>query len=581
MKKQDISVDELVKMVQRQELQLPEIQRRYVWTAPRVRDLLDSLYRGYPSGTILVWESDEPVPTRKLAIQQGITPFEAQKLLLDGQQRLTSLAAVMSGEPVKVRGRKSPIDILFNLDHPDGVPSDLTEIESDHDSLLADEDDVEDANGEGEGEDDRGEEIQDAIQRRTFVVSSRSLAARSNWVSVTRVFGGANDAEFLKKAGVKGLDDSRYQRYVDRLGRLRRIKDYPYVMHVLGRDLSYEEVAEIFVRVNSLGVKLRSSDLALAQISSRWRSFLTILEEFQQECEQVWFSLDIGLLVRTMIVFATRQPKFKSVGSIPLDVLEAGWEEAKRGLRYAVNFLRSNAGIEDESILSAPTLIIPIAVFARLKGEKLSGSEQRDLAYWLHVANARGRYSRGSSETLLGEDLQILFRGGTPSDLLEPIRRLFGRLDVVAADLAGRPARNPLFPLAYLTCRAANATDWRSGLGIQLKSIGKQHVIEYHHIFPKAVLKEAGIDGPEVNEIANLAFISSATNKWLGKRPPSAYVPEIIAERGEDLLRRHFIPLDPKLWEIDRFPEFLAARRELLAQAMNGHLIRARGDATV
>ncbi|MBK9067352.1 MAG: DUF262 domain-containing protein [Gemmatimonadetes bacterium] len=136
MKKQDINVDELVGMIRRQELQLPEIQRQYVWRARKVRDLLDSLYRGYPSGTILVWETDQPVPTRDLAVEQGRTAFEGQKLLLDGQQRLTSLTAVMSGNPVKVRGRKSPLDILFNLEHPDGPPSEVTEIEDDGSQSL-------------------------------------------------------------------------------------------------------------------------------------------------------------------------------------------------------------------------------------------------------------------------------------------------------------------------------------------------------------------------------------------------------------------------------------------------------------
>src|SRR5258705_7150939 len=118
MRKQDITVSALVDMIGRGGLQLPEIQRRYVWRAPRVRDLLDSLYRGYPSGTILVWETEGDVPEKDLAMEQGTSSFTTKKLLLDGQQRLTSLAAVLSGQPVKVRYRVRPIDIAFNLEHP-------------------------------------------------------------------------------------------------------------------------------------------------------------------------------------------------------------------------------------------------------------------------------------------------------------------------------------------------------------------------------------------------------------------------------------------------------------------------------
>src|SRR5467141_293006 len=100
MAKIDTTVGNLVEMIRNGELRLPEMQRRYVWPATRVRDLLDSLYRGYPSGTILVWETDTEAPSRDLAVDQGVSPFKGHKLLLDGQQRLTSLAAILNAKPV-------------------------------------------------------------------------------------------------------------------------------------------------------------------------------------------------------------------------------------------------------------------------------------------------------------------------------------------------------------------------------------------------------------------------------------------------------------------------------------------------
>src|SRR5438128_3411847 len=114
MSKTDISIGRLVQMIEEGELRLPEMQRRYVWRATRVRDLLDSLYRGYPTGSILVWETPNEVPMRDVDVAQQRNPFSGRKLLLDGQQRLTSLSAVIRGEPVHVRWRKKPIDILFN-----------------------------------------------------------------------------------------------------------------------------------------------------------------------------------------------------------------------------------------------------------------------------------------------------------------------------------------------------------------------------------------------------------------------------------------------------------------------------------
>ncbi|HEX7071749.1 MAG TPA: DUF262 domain-containing protein [Rhodothermales bacterium] len=138
MAKAEASVEELVGMIERGELRLPEMQRRYVWRSTRVRDLLDSLYRGYPSGAILLWETDEDVPLRDMAVEQQANAFRSTRLLLDGQQRLTSLSAVIRGRPVTVRGRRKPIDLLFNLDHPEELAV-VTEVDEE-----ADEDFVED-----------------------------------------------------------------------------------------------------------------------------------------------------------------------------------------------------------------------------------------------------------------------------------------------------------------------------------------------------------------------------------------------------------------------------------------------------
>src|SRR5713101_7439295 len=130
----------------------------------------------------------------------------------------------------------------------------------------------------------------------SFVANS-ALAADRRWVPVSDVFSGAKtDAQILRPL-VSSLDDPLFDRYSKRLQDLRKIRAYPYVMHVLDKSLSYEEVAEIFVRVNSLGMKLRGSDLALAQITARWPNSLKLFEEFQEEYEKKWFTLDIGVVV--------------------------------------------------------------------------------------------------------------------------------------------------------------------------------------------------------------------------------------------------------------------------------------------
>jgi hypothetical protein len=152
MPKVDTTVGNLVDMIRNGELRLPEMQRRHIWPATRVRDLLDSLYRGYPSGTILVWETDQARPVRDLAVSQADSPFKGHKMLLDGQQRLTSLSAVVRAEPITVRGRKRPIEILFNLDHPDGAPTEVIEVDED----------------ETDSEDETSPNLREALKLRTL-----------------------------------------------------------------------------------------------------------------------------------------------------------------------------------------------------------------------------------------------------------------------------------------------------------------------------------------------------------------------------------------------------------------------------
>jgi hypothetical protein len=574
MQQQNIPIGTLVDMYKRGEMRLPEIQRHYVWRATRVRDLLDSLYRGYPSGSILMWETDEPIPTRDFAIAQDPTAFAGRKLLLDGQQRLTSLTAVLNGEPVSVRGRKKPIDILFNLEHPEGPPSDATDVESDEDSPVTPDDEIADDSDESE---DGEQGIQEKLSRRTFVVASRNLLSQPQWVSVSEVFRTANDAELLERAGIESFKDPRFQKYSDRLKKLRAIKQYPYVVHVLERAMSYEEVTEIFVRVNSLGAKLRSSDLALAQMTSRWPNLLKQLEAFQEECEQSWFTIDLGQLVRAIVVFATKQCLFRSVVSTPVDRLKDGWEEAKEGLRFAINFLRTNAGIEDESLLSSPMFIHALAAVSRVKDNKLTADEQRALLHWLLVANARGRYSRGSTETLLNEDLAIIFRGSGVAGLMNPVKRQFGRLHVEPGDLAGRGVNSPLFSLAYLALKAGGAKDWYSGLGLSLTHQGKLHFIQWHHVIPKSLLKAQGYETGEINEIANMAFITGQTNRRISNKEAAGYLADIVSKQGEGALRSQCVPVDPALWTTERYRDFLQLRRAELATRMNAFIEEKAG----
>jgi hypothetical protein len=564
MAQQNISIETLVDKIRRGELVLPEMQRRYVWTATKVRDLLDSLYRNYPSGNILVWETDDSAaPSRNLDVEQEKSPLATKLLLLDGQQRLTSLTALISGKSVSVKNSKRPVEIMFNLDHPDGLANlDAQEVDDDED---AGDDDLDET-------DDLPNEIQDYLKRLTFVVYSGALEGDPKWVRVTDIFQ-KPDREILKPVGINS-DNPLWEKYSDRLHRVREIKKYPYVMHILGREYEYNEVTEIFVRVNSSGVKLRSSDLALAQITAKWRGSLTLFEDYAKSCQEYGYDIDIGLLVRTMVVFATHQSRFKTVGGLPLKNLKEGWEVAKKGLNFALNFLKNNTQIESLSFLSSPFVLIPVAILAVERDERLSKSEEADLKRWLYLAHSFGHYSKGSSESILDADIKVLSKEkGEVAEVIEILERQFGRLKFDEGDLKAKGKRSPLFPMSYLSVKQNDGKDWFSGLALSQNNKGKSHKIEFHHIFPRALLQKANYEKSEINEIANMAFIGGRTNRRISAKNPAEYLEDIVKERGEDALSSQLVPLDRNLWKIENYRQFLEARRKLLITEINKFLL--------
>jgi len=551
-------------MIERGRLRLPEMQRRYVWRSTRVRDLMDSLYRGYPSGAILVWETDEEVPLQEMAVQQRLESTGSIQLLLDGQQRLTSLSAVIRGEPIGVKGRKRPMELLFNLEHPEKLPF-VSEVNED---AAEDEEGVAIEDSEADSSDD---ELQKRFDKMTFVVSTRKLEQLPHWVKVSEVFTTDSDTPFLKRAGIADFEDPRYEKYSQRLSKLRGVRKYVYRMDVLERTLDYDEVTEIFVRVNSLGAKLRSSDLALAQITAKWRNSLATFQKFQKQCGKDGFDLDLGIHLKNLVAFATGQSRFKTVGNLPVEKLQTAWGECCKGMEFALNFLKSNLGIDSPALLSSPFILVTLGIYGHKKEFKLSSDEAAELRSWTLLANAKGRYSRGSSETILDQDLAILRRGEGAEELIDRLRNQVGRLWIAPEELEGRNQRSALFKTMFLAFREAGAKDWTSQLAIALSHSGSQHRLQFHHIFAKALIK-ASYTPREVDDIANLSFIGGKTNRSISDKPPLDYFPKVREDGGEIAFSSQCIPLDESLLVPEHYKAFLTERRKLIAERLNEYL---------
>jgi hypothetical protein len=572
MAKGEATVGELIDMIRRREIELPEMQRRYVWKSTKVRDLMDSLYRGYPSGAILLWDTDEQVETQGFAVGQESSGIHKSKLLLDGQQRLTSLSAVLLGEPISVRGRRRPIELLFNLDHPENLVE-VTEVDDDESEELASMslDDNEQLEDDDSTDNLALSDIQLQLESMTFIVKNSKMASLPNWIDVSAVFANDDNVELIRRAGVTSMDDPRFKKYNDRLNRLRKVKQYTYRLDILERTLSYEEVAEIFVRVNSLGVKLRGSDLALAQVTARWRGSLAIFQEYSDICTTQGFRLDTGHHLRTAVSIASSQCKFKVVSNLKTDDIKDAWTKTIRSTDFALNFMKANCGITSPALLSSPLMVTAIAYFANKRDFVISPEEAAELRRYILIANAKGRYSRSSSESVLDQDLGILRDGGGIPLLFDRLVSQVGRIDIQPGDLIGRNQRSSLFKMMFIAFKSKGAQDWKNSVEISLDHGGQQDSLQFHHIFPKAFLKGI-VPAREIDDLANLAFISATTNNWIRAKSPETYIPQFVSDHGTTMFDNQCIPLDGNLLGRDSYNDFLAERRIRIAAELNRFL---------
>ena len=552
------------------DIQLPEIQRKYVWSKEQVRALIDSIYKGYPSGSILLWKTDPLPKTREASISKGTRePASEPSLLLDGQQRLTSLAAVMTGMPVKTGGgqaRTETVEVYFNMDHPERPA--VSDTEEARDQYW-------------NGGDRHG---QNGAEHLIFQLKNKKIVNSETWVPVTKLF--KEDVSSIMVEKKIDPTHPNYDKYLKRLNKLHNTKDsYLYPVQVLDKDSLYEEVADIFVRLNAHGTKLRKADLALAQVTARWPGAMDMFAAVVQECEEKGYSLDEGFVIKCLVSIATGQSKFRNMGKTSVEALKDSWNDTVKGLHYAIDFLRKNAKIDTTSVLPSAYLLVPIVCLAVKNGHYFSRSLEQKALKWFYEAMIWGRYSRGSVDTMLDEDLASIRDGGdNPFDtMIEKIRLQSGRLEIKEEDLAGKTPRNPLFCMMYVLARRGGARDWGTGLPVSIEP-GHDIYSQYSRIFARPVLdpllaekhgrqKALRLSG----DIANAVFVARRTSRRM-ERSPDRYLPEIVGDRGADALASQCIPSDPSLWKADRYEEFLAARRSSIVSAVNALIESLDGD---
>ncbi len=571
-KEVNYDLGKLINQIELGQIGLPDIQRPFVWQNTKVRDLFDSMYRGYPVGYFLFWQNqvERSVKTIGTDAKQKYPDL----LIVDGQQRLTSLYAVIKGIPVvRSISQKEKIEIAFNP---------LSE---------------------------------------KFEVADAAIRKDKNYIAdISKVWDPAIGLMSLTSLHIAELKkDSELttdqERVIERsIQRLYNLLYYPFTVLELTSDNTEDQVAEVFVRINSKGKSLNQSDFILTLMSVFWDEGRTDLEAFSREAKtpgldqpspfNYIFRPEPEHLVRICVGIGFRRARLHYVYSILRGKnLETGeYDPGRReeqffilkesqktalNLMYWHDFLSAvqMAGYRREAMISSQTNVLfayILYIMGRTEYKTDEFQLKKAIAKWFYMTSLTGRY-RVSQESTMESDLSRFRNVTTPQDFIAEMERIareqltedFWSI-TLPGNLATSSSRSPsLFAYtAALNLLEANALYSSSKMTDLLNPAThtKRKLMERHHLFPVNWLKKQGItDQKDINQIANLAFVDWNDNMSISDSAPEIYVADIESRFSPPELKQmydwHALPND---WTSMPYQEFLQKRRERIAQ-----LIRA------
>lgn len=496
---------------------LPVFQRGYVWTRKQVNELFDSLYKGYPVGSLLIWKTSSPTVRTRGGIPSPATP---RQILLDGQQRMTTLYGVIRGrEPAFFDGNAQAFQNLrFHLED------------------------------------------------ETFEFFQAKMSKEPLWVDVTELYlkGTEGVEPIIGALQTQGIDTSKY---LGRLLTLLNIKERDlHVDSVTGEDKTIDVVVNIFDRVNSGGTKLTRGDLALAKICSEWHEARETMQSKLAKWGKQGFDFNLDWLLRITNVMITGKALFVHMHKVTTEQVQDGLLRAEKHVDTALNMISNRLGLDHNQVIFARLSFPVIAYLLDMQEDILSPKQRDKLLYWYAQAGMWGRYSV-SPESTVESDLLVL--QDTPStedpidNLLTQLRRWRGSLNVEPLNFHGATRGNKFYSVLYMMTRMGQARDLYDGLPLK-----KGSQLDLHHIFPKTYLSDAGHDRKVRNALANFCFLTKQTRYNFRHRKPVDYLEE-VADKYPGALESQWIPTDRYLWEIENYDYFLEARKHLLAEAAN------------
>ncbi len=505
---------------------LPEFQRGYVWGRKQVQGLFQSLYRGHPVGSLLVWATDASTAAHR---GEGQLAPGVVKLLLDGQQRITSLYGIIRGRPPRFfdGNADSFRDLRFNI----------------------------------------GTEEFEFFQ-------PIKMRGDSLWIDVTTLMqqGNAGIGTIIAEISQNPQHMPRIANYMGRLNQLLSIREKTFhIEEVTGSDKTLDVVVDIFNRVNSGGTKLSKGDLALAKICADWPEARDTMKSSIARWNAEGYDFTLDWLLRSVNTVLTNEAKFLHLHDHDTLEISGALKKTVRHIDSILNMIGGRLGLDHDRVLFSRFAIPVMARFLDTHDGKLDEKTRDKLLFWYLQSGMWGRFS-GSTESIIDKDLGILEEhSGNLDRLIAELRLSQGGLKVEPGHFDSWSIGARFYPVLYMLTRMGESMDWGTGIPLKKGLLGKMSALEVHHIFPRAQLYKAGYGKAEVNALANFCFLTKDTNLTISDNLPAQYFPE-IEEKHPGALRSQWIPDDPSLWKIENFGGFLEARRKLLTEATNYYL---------
>lgn len=492
---------------------LPVFQRGYVWNREQVRQLMNSLYKGYPIGSLLIWVTQTNID--EIKEPEGGYPGIVY-LILDGQQRITTLYGIIRGEaPPFFEGNDRAFKgLFFNVK----------------------------------------EEIFEFFQ-------AAKMTNNPDWISVTDVI--SNGAGEFVQHNIHHIEN------IDKLNNISNIKnvDLP-VQEVSGEDKTIDVVVDIFNNVNRGGTKLSKGDLALAKLCAEWPGARIELNNILEWLSSHGFTFSMDWLLRCVTVYITGQPYFTGLSSVSVSKFKESLPKVQDLIGSILDQIGSRLGLDHDRVLSG-VFAIPVIIHLVKSTKENERTNQfwNKILYWYIHTFIWGRYS-GSTESVLAKDLNAISNDSNIENLISLLRKDRGDLTIRPEDFVSWSTGSRFYPLLYMMTRVGHSIDWGTGVELCNNLLGKLSSLEIHHIFPKAQLYLNGYEKAEVNALANYTFLTKDTNLAISNRKPEEYFLEVLHNQPT-ALATHWIPEDPKLRDLKNYKQFLYERRILLSDAAN------------